>query len=194
MSRASRARETAPLVAGPVVGWRAWQLSGRGSSFRLRPVGAHGRAWPPRRVAVANCWHLRFHRAPNLSCTCGLYATRESELLRLATARTVIGTVALWGTVIEHAFGYRAHFGYPDRLRLVCPICVAHADRNSGREPIVVATFPGWQPTPLCDEHLEIALAVESSKPDLTPAKEVLSALLEVYGVQELALEDRTAS
>jgi len=35
----------------------------------------------------------------------------------------VIGTVALWGGVIEHELGYRAEFGYPQRLRLICPEC-----------------------------------------------------------------------
>jgi hypothetical protein len=193
MNTRSRTRDVAPLVAGPVLGWRAWQFSGRGSSLRLRPVGPHGRAWPARRPARASCWKLRFHRAPDLSCTCGLHATRDPELLRSAPARTVVGTAALWGTVVEHALGYRARFGYPETLRLVCPICFAHSDIVRGREPVVVATFRGGRPMPLCDAHLEIALAVERSTPDVAPVSDVLGALLDLYGVEELAL-DRLAA
>lgn len=189
MNGPSGSHDAPPLVAGPVVGWRAWELTGRGSTLRLGPVARHRRPWPPRRAAVANCWHLRFHRAPNLPCTCGLHATRDPELLRRARARAVIGTVALWGTVVEHAFGYRARFGYPQRLRLVCPICFAHAGIDGGREPAVVATFRRGRPMPLCDAHLEIALAVEPSMPDLAPMNDVLGALLDIYGVEELAFD-----
>jgi hypothetical protein len=36
---------------------------------------------------------------------------------------TVIGSVSVWGTLIEHESGVRAELAYPDRLRLVCGVC-----------------------------------------------------------------------
>ena len=38
-------------------------------------------------------------------------------------ARPCSGRVALWGRVIEHELGYRARYGYPQRLRLICQFC-----------------------------------------------------------------------
>ena len=123
MRRPGRARDDVPFAPGPVVAWRAWALSGHDESLRLRPVGRFSRPWPPGRAVEASCGRWRFHRAPSLGCTCGVHATREIDLLRRARSPAVVGTVALWGTIVEHALGYRARFGYPLEIRLVCPIC-----------------------------------------------------------------------
>lgn len=45
---------------------------------------------------------------------------------------------------------------------------------------------------PLCDHHLSTALAGEPSVKRLTPADDVLGALLDVYGVQQLSSLDAT--
>ena len=58
----------------------------------------------------------------------------------------VIGT-ALWGEVIEHEFGYRARFRYPQRLRIVCPECLwRHVSLD--RSPVVVAVLEDGAPSP----------------------------------------------
>jgi hypothetical protein len=102
-----------------------------------------------------------------------------------------VGTVALWGTIVEHALGYRARFGYPLRLCLVCPICFWQLGAARSRAPVVVALRRG--PTmPLCDRHLGTAFAVGMSMRQLTPSGDALGALLGVYHVGELSLIDAT--
>ncbi len=187
-----RARDGAPLVAGPVVAWRAWALSGHEEMLRLRPVGRYARPWPLRRPVEAGCGHWRFHRAPSIGCTCGVHATREPELLRRARGPVVVGTVALWGTIVEHALGYRATYGYPLRLCLVCPICFWQLGAARSRTPVMVAALRREQSMPLCDEHLGTASAVGLSVRRLTPADEALGTLLDLYGVGEMSLLDAT--
>lgn len=103
-----------------------------------------------------------------------------------------MGTVALWGTIVEHALGYRARFGYPLRLCLVCPICFWQLGSARSRTPVVVATLQRRRIMPLCDNHLRTASAVGLSVQRLTPAGDALHALLDLYGVGELSLFDAT--
>ena len=184
MRRPGRARDDVPFAPGPVVAWRAWALSGHDETLRLRPVGRFSHPWPPERAVEASCGRWRFHRAPSLGCTCGVHATREIDLLRRARGPAVVGTVALWGTVVEHALGYRARFGYPLELRLVCPICFWQQGARS-RSPTVLAALRR-ESMLLCEDHLRAALAVELPVRRLIPARDALHALLEVYGVGEL--------
>ena len=104
----------------------------------------------------------------------------------------MVGTVALWGTIVEHALGYRARFGYPMRLSLVCPICFWQLGPGRSRPPVVVAALGRRQAMPLCDTHLSTAFAVGLSVHRLIPADDVLDALLDIYGVEELSLVDAT--
>ena len=189
-----RARDETPLVPGPVVAWRAWGLSGQCGTLRLRPVGRFARPWPPRRPVEASCGHWRFHRAPRLGCTCGVHATREPELLRRARGPAVVGTVALWGTIVEHALGYRARFGYPLRLCLVCPVCFWQLGAARSRPPVVVAGLDRRQSMPLCDKHLSTASAVGLSVHRLALADDVREALLDTYGLEGLSLLDATTT
>jgi hypothetical protein len=103
-----------------------------------------------------------------------------------------VGTVALWGTIIEHVLGYRARFGYPLRLCLVCPICFWQLGSSRSRAPVVVTGLRRGASMPLCDIHLSTAFAVGLSVRRLTPAGEALDALLDLYGVGELSLIDAT--
>jgi hypothetical protein len=118
-----------------------------------------------------------------------VYATSEPDLLRRARGPAVVGTVALWGMIVEHALGYRARFGYPVRLCLVCPICFWQPGARS-RAPVVLAALRGGRNMPLCDKHLETALAVELRVKRMMPAGDALHALLEAYGVEELSSLD----
>lgn len=118
----------APDAIEPVIGWRAWALAQTPAGEpELRPIIYSGETWPAREVARATCPpHARSgHRAPEADCSCGLYAVDGLDRLPAVTGRdvTVIGSVALWGTMVEHDSGFRAELGYPDRLRLVCGTC-----------------------------------------------------------------------
>jgi hypothetical protein len=184
-----QSRDETPLVPGPVIAWRAWALSGHEATLRLRPVGRFARSWLPRRPVEASCGHWRLHRAPSIGCTCGVHATRDSELLRRARGPVVVGTVALWGTIVEHALGYRARFGYPLQLCLVCPICFWQLGVGS-EAPVVVAALRGGRNMPLCDRHIKTAFDVGLEVQRLTHAREAFDALLDLYVVDELSIVD----
>src|SRR5437667_7979668 len=55
------------------------------------------------------------HDTPQADCTCGVYATKSFDHLHRTgyDLRGICGAVWLWGTVVEHKFGWRAQFAYP---------------------------------------------------------------------------------
>jgi hypothetical protein len=100
----------------------------------------------------------------------------------------VLGRAALWGRVIEHERGWRAAFGYPDRLRLACPIC-AWVEPGTGR-PSVVHAFQG-RLYPLCADHaggIEVPDGRRSRVIGVEPG-ELQARLLDAYGVDLLPAE-----
>lgn len=170
------------LTVGQVDGWRAWRLRRRGSRVALVPNG-RGAAWPPRRPAVATCWRVRRHRAPEPACTCGLYAVGDPAALKAARSPAVVGTVALWGTVVEHALGYRGQLAYPQRLALVCHICLFQRgiiDAN----PDVVAAHRDGALVPLCLRHHRLAVRLDVAPFETLSAATVLAALNDAYAVE----------
>jgi hypothetical protein len=118
----------APDYVEPVVGWRVWYVVEVDGTTRLSSV-FHQMVWPTREPLGAVCLRSRFpqrrrqgdHAAPVASCGCGIYAAsleRAGEYLTgpRASSRAlcpVIGRVALWGTVVECAHGWRASLAYP---------------------------------------------------------------------------------
>jgi hypothetical protein len=99
------------------------------SSLLYRELWTPGSAHPARcrRTLAALPWgRLPLHDAPNVECRCGIYAvqTPSAALAYLTSeARTgerppqrVIGTVALWGRIVEADRGWRAEFAYPVTL------------------------------------------------------------------------------
>lgn len=146
--------------AEPVVGWRIWNLAGDASGAVLLPAGSGADEWPHRRPIVARCTvpallvGRKRHEAPDPSCRCGVYASRSLEIFgRHRPAwppAPVVGRVSLWGRTIEHERGWRARFAYPDRLRLVCPVC-AWVEPGPG-VPEVVHAF-GGRLYPFCEQH-----------------------------------------
>jgi hypothetical protein len=146
----------------PITGWRTWNVSDDHAEPRLLPAGSGGRvAWEPRRAVEARCTtspilthSIHPHVAPNASCTCGIYAgrsLRDFDRPRPAwPPPSVVGTVALWGTVIEHERGWRARYAYPARLTLVCSMC-AWFEPGPGI-PAVVHVFAGCS-IALCQVH-----------------------------------------
>jgi len=145
----------------PISGWRIWNLSEDGAGPRLQPAGSGVDPWEPRRPIEARCGVSRIltfgigpHTAPDIRCRCGVYASRSlADFERPRPAwppAPVVGTVALWGTVVEHERGWRARFAYPARLRLVCAMC-AWFEPGPG-VPVVVHGFAG-RLYPLCGIH-----------------------------------------
>ncbi|RZT86134.1 hypothetical protein EV383_3023 [Pseudonocardia sediminis] len=123
---------TAPDVAGVVVGWRTWQVRDPGPAAHrgpVRPGPVHPGAvrlrspvkvstdWPAGAALEARC-ELRGHPAPEPSCTCGLYAARDPADVGGVGfgGATLLGCVAMWGTVVEGERGWRAGTGRPVAL------------------------------------------------------------------------------
>lgn len=170
----------------PIIAWRAWTLhEGRhGHEPLLRPIGRSDRVWPVGTPASATC-PRRLHVAPDFDCRCGLHATRTPDLLRRARDPAVVGTVALWGRIVEHDHGYRAAFAYPQRLRLICYLCFWQWGID-GSSADLVTRRRRRRLVPLCLDHVELSNRYGYRTPNLVPADEVEGALLSNYAVDVL--------
>jgi len=95
-----------------LVGYKTWSVLHTERGPRLMSGIKGFVVWEPAVPVLAHCFPLRdTHRAPEWSCSCGVYATKHPQNRR-AFAR-VGGQVKLWGRVIEHEHGYRAEFAAP---------------------------------------------------------------------------------
>lgn len=98
----------------------------------------------------------------------------------------MLGTVALWGRVIEHEAGWRAAIAYPQRLRLICYLCFATWGTHAPGGCSVVVRHRGGRMVPLCDPHLELSRRYGYRMPRLLDANLVESDLLSAYAVDLL--------
>ena len=109
-----------PDYISPVVAYRAWQLDANG----LRSLS--GEPWHPGRLLAAACRaSVRgtahdVHDAPQMNCTCGIYAAKSHADLRTAgyAGFGIHGEVYLWGIVVEHELGWRAQYACPKNFFL----------------------------------------------------------------------------
>lgn len=128
---------TAPDYLEPVVGWRSWVVVEHEGALRLRSV-VFKAVWTPRVELRATCeraarrFRLRVrrlqpHDAPIAGCECGIYGANDAEsaagyfylysdLLRRAVRHRVIGTVDMWGTIVEAERGWRSSCAYPKEI------------------------------------------------------------------------------
>lgn len=109
-----------PDMVHVITGWRGWGLSTNG---RLQALG-QSHVWPAKEALVAECATRGVHIAPSFSCSCGIWAFKDLERLIAAigsgyNAIKVLGSVSLWGRVIETENGYRAQYAYPSELWLL---------------------------------------------------------------------------
>jgi hypothetical protein len=188
-SNVSLARElSVGATTEPIVAWRAWALTGHrdGTELLLRPVAGRSRPWRPMEPAEAACKHARLLGAPNVDCAWGLHGTHDVEILRRTRCPAVLGRVAFWGRVIEHELGYRAQFGYPQRLALVCQFCFWLWGPH-GTRPAVVGWLQRDELIPFCWPHLEQAQRYGMEPRRLLSADEVDLRLRETYAVDMLA-------
>jgi hypothetical protein len=124
----------APDFIEPIVGWRTWLVVSEGEGFRLRSV-VYDTVWFPHKELIARCLHRAFsfpwrrrseHVPPARGCPCGIYAAREAEEAAsylegfgwgdTLSVHRVIGTVSLWGRVVECRRGWRGSHAYPKRI------------------------------------------------------------------------------
>jgi hypothetical protein len=147
-----------PDYIEPVEAWRVWRVAMREGRVVLQSLFA-GAVWEPGAPFVASCsgshrsrwtpWRRKpnDHPAPELECRCGIYGVQSVAAARSYLERPpllcrddrVIGRVALWGSVVEGPFGWRASHAYPIEL-FVPASAAAHGPRRRGYlDEIVVA-------------------------------------------------------
>jgi len=136
----------------------------------------------------ATCPQHTEDEVPGADCMCGLYAA--STLRALARAGVlanrhvgVVGSIDVWGRVVEHDRGTRAALAYPSRLRLLCGPCLA--ERRGPVDPVEVVAR-GEDLEPVCARHLGPGEAGR-------PADEVQQELLGAYAVEVLPAQTALA-
>lgn len=177
-----------------IVGWRSWCFRWSDSGFSLTSVapvaGAQDGRWrpfapftyPAGRAAEARC-HRSFstdHFSPADDCKCGFYAVpherlsviekflpwsetppRQPDWLR---RDRVVGTVALWGEVLECAEGWRGQYAYPRE------VMVPASSRSGG--------WRGGEIVSLDAEAIAAEIAARYTVPATVVPDEDLQALL----------------
>jgi hypothetical protein len=176
-------RAAGALAIEPVVGWRVWRL--QRVDGRLALVSAtRDHAWPAAGAIEATCWiDHGTAGVPQAGCRCGIYATSSPSALPQANVISpetcVVGAIAMWGSVVEHARGARSQFAYPARLRLVCGRCLAAG--LGAVEPMRAREWEGVI-TAACDQHAGGFLTTRA-------AAEAQQELLSTYAVDLLPIE-----
>ena len=125
-----RVHRKAPDYVECITGWRAWAVTAINNEFRLKALG-QSQIWEPKKQMAAECAKndypaARFpsakHPAPQMECACGVWSFKDLDTLTAALERyndvKVLGTVSLWGRVIETENGWRAQYAYPNELWL----------------------------------------------------------------------------
>ena len=174
-----------PLSIEPVIGWRTWSIELTDDGVCLTsPMQDY--EWQPMHPNRARCRTHFGRQLPNLGCGCGFYAVSHLQRLPVAVASgfsiDAVGSVAMWGRVVEHTAGYRGQLAYPDRIRLVCGRCfVARRDGV----PTRIERSDEGRVKPVCDAH---ATEGPSSVEGVTPA-ELEQEVLSAYAVDALPLE-----
>lgn len=166
----------APDFAAPIVGWRTWLVVKGADGLRLGSV-VQPTLWEPRRELVGECLDRRRlrrfrrrkhnrHHAPDFSCSCGIYASRTTELAgqyvftaefeRRHVVGRVIGLVSLWGRVLACRRGWRAEFAYPARIYV--PLDAEDVRRSSRVEELALS---------LADYGVPVEIVTHHGEPDL---------------------------
>ena len=119
-----------PDYAEPLCAWRLWEVeTSREPLGCAASTGSASGPWALRsrlgaRRSGCDCRARPRHAAPSATCSCGIYGA-PFELIRRKLALDdglppgclfVLGTVSLWGDVLECERGWRAALAYPSRL------------------------------------------------------------------------------
>jgi hypothetical protein len=109
----------APDYVGTLTMWRGWTIN----DGKLWALGV-SIGWEPRKAAKAICRQGGTHHSPEKRCSCGYWGFKTMELLQEALLPymnevRVIGSVEIWGKIIECENGFRAEYAYPKELWLL---------------------------------------------------------------------------
>lgn len=107
--RLSQPLEKIPIEVGEIIGWRMWHIAANGM---LKSI-YNGNVWLPGETMGHND-DMGTAKIDDRGCS-GVYAFRDRGYALKDTCfadlnMVAFGSVRLWGTVIEHEYGYRAEF------------------------------------------------------------------------------------
>jgi hypothetical protein len=107
-----------PDYVHTITAWRGWNID----NGRLAALGSDA-TWRPKKAEQADCRDHN-HPAPQMKCACGYWSFKKFEdmvkvLEGYANNVKVVGTVEIWGRVIECTNGFRSEFAYPKELWLL---------------------------------------------------------------------------
>jgi hypothetical protein len=123
-----------PDFTDVMIGWRAWKVELE-SGFPAKLLSMNDEPWPQFEPMVAECGNRKAavtsglkpraeHEIPNMKCSCGIYSAKSrAHLLSMRyhhydpdNPRVVIGSINLWGRIVEGTQGWRAAVGYPREI------------------------------------------------------------------------------
>lgn len=124
-----------PDFIEPLVGWRAWKVWEPPSGFNSCPALSSvilDTPWTPRRKFTAEHSFDLGAKCCGLlesGCSCGIYAFKDvgpafAYLMKIRdglpgmSVEVALGTVNLWGRVIDCERGYKAQYAYPRHIYL----------------------------------------------------------------------------
>ncbi|MGA8184918.1 MAG: hypothetical protein WB819_14900 [Terriglobia bacterium] len=127
--------EGIPDFVEPLLGWRAWKVWAPLSDSDACPGFSSvilDTPWAPRRrFSAKHSFDLgaKCRGLLGLDCSCGIYAfndpleafvylMRVRDRLLGMSVDVAIGTVSLWGKVVECELGYKAEYAYPEHIFL----------------------------------------------------------------------------
>lgn len=128
-----------PDFVEPLLGWRAWKvwapLSSSDSYLAFSSVILDTPWTPRRKVTAEHSFDLGAKCCGLLEsgCSCGVYAfkdaadafaylTKVRDRLLGMSVDVALGTVSLWGRVVDCERGYKAQFAYPHHIYLPATI------------------------------------------------------------------------
>ena len=116
-----------PLYLNYVTGIRSWKLKEQNNKKWYLESPSYDHIWNPLVPAVAeNKCDLVEVGDVVLASSMGIYAYKSDSKLDFSCDiyKNLIGTVALWGKVIEHQDGYRGEYAYPVSIDYIsCSKC-----------------------------------------------------------------------
>ena len=127
--------EGVPDFVEPLLGWRAWKVRAPFSASSDCPNLSSvilDTPWAPRRkFSAEHSFDLgvKCRGLLDFDCSCGIYAFNEPleafvYLMRVRdrvlgmSVEVAMGTVSLWGKVVECESGYKAEYAYPHHIYL----------------------------------------------------------------------------
>ncbi|HEX5411782.1 MAG TPA: hypothetical protein VFZ27_07955 [Terriglobia bacterium] len=199
--------EGIPDFVEPLLGWRAWRVwtppSRDSNSCPAFSSVILDTPWTPRkRFSAEHSLDLgaRCRGFLDPGCSCGIYAFKDplEAFVYLLTVRDrllsmaveiALGTVSLWGKVVECELGYRAQYAYPRHLYLPASL-VRYLPKVASTFGVVAGVYVS-----ACEE--EISLPVFSGPRTQQPSRLHLknSVYLSGHGFPfDVGLYDTTAS